>query len=180
MNPNPFKTRHESDCPSDDLTEAVLRDLASPAIHFEGRLLEQTAHELGGYALLVPAPRQAFQPPAASPLFFGVTCEINSDVRESHHFHPHQVEIYCVIKGLIRILTWRGVSYRDFVLRAGDALVVPPGSCHHLCEWIEPGVCYVFRSPNDITGEAAKILCDGSIHARVGNGVFKEANLKAA
>lgn len=60
--------------------------------------------------------------------------------------------------------TWLGLAHREFLLKAGDALVVPPGSCHHLIEWTEPGVAYVVRSPNDITGEPAKILCDESKH----------------
>jgi quercetin dioxygenase-like cupin family protein len=128
-------------------------------------LLEQTAQEKGGYAILVPAPRSPFQPPMASPLFFGITSEVTSGQRESHHFHPHQIEIYCLIKGGFRMRTWLGLQEREFVLRSpGDAIVVPPGCCHHLEEWLKPGVCYVFRSPNDVTGDAAKIQCDGSIH----------------
>jgi mannose-6-phosphate isomerase-like protein (cupin superfamily) len=168
--------RHDTHRPaSERLADSVVCHLTSPAIHLDGGLLEETARERGGYAVLVPAPRFPFQPPLASPMFFGVTCEVNSDTRESHHFHPHQVEVYCVTKGLVRIRTWLGLFQRDFVLKPGDALVVPPGSCHHLCEWIEPGVCYVFRSPNDITGDAAKILCDGSVHARQSDILLKAA-----
>jgi hypothetical protein len=146
--------------PSCELAEIVQQDVCTPAIHLQGSLLEETAHEKGGFGLLVPSPRHAFQPTFALPMFFGVTCEVNSEARESHHFHPHQVEVYCMAKGVVRMQTWLGLSEREFILRAGDALIVPPGSCHHLCEWLQRGVCYVFRSPNDITGDAAKVQCD--------------------
>src|SRR5262249_24952186 len=144
--------------PSELLAQSVLRDLGAPAYHFDGGLLEQTAHEQGGFAVMVPARRQPFQLPMGLATFFGITCERNAN--ESHHFHPHQVEVYLVMKGALRMRTWLGLAHKEFLLKAGDALVVPPGSCHHLTEWIEPGVAYVVRSPNDITGEPAKILCD--------------------
>jgi hypothetical protein len=136
--------------PSEVLARNVLRDLASPAYHFEGGLLERTAKEQGGFAVMVPARRQLYQLPMGLAAFFGITCERNAN--ESHHFHPHQVEVYLVMKG-------------------AHALVVPPGSCHHLTEWIEPGVAYVVRSPNDITGEPAKILCDESKHFQSEDGI---------
>jgi mannose-6-phosphate isomerase-like protein (cupin superfamily) len=150
---------------SEVLAQEVLRDLTSPAIHFDGCLLEQMAKEEGGFAVMAPSRRRKFQLPMASPVFFGITSEVNSGERESHHFHPHQVEIYVLIRGAFRMKTWLGFQEREFVLESpGDTVVVPPGSCHHLCEWLEPGVAYVFRSPNDITGEAAKILCDVAAH----------------
>lgn len=165
---------HKEELATKLLTQNVLRDLGSPAYHFDGRLLERTAKEQGGgFAVSVPARRQAFQLPVGLPEFFGITCELNPN--ESHHFHPHQVEIYCVIKGVVRMQTWLGLCHREFLLKAGDVLVVPPGSCHHLCEWIEPGVAYVFRSPNDITGEAAKIQCDVSMHRQMEDDVILKA-----
>jgi mannose-6-phosphate isomerase-like protein (cupin superfamily) len=158
---------------SELLAQSVLRGLAAPAYYFDGELLAQTAQEQGGFAVTVPARRQPFQLPMGLGAFFGITCERNAN--ESHHFHPHQVEIYIVMKGVLRLETWLGLTHKEFLLQAGDALVVPPGSCHHLTEWIEPGVAYVLRSPNDITGEAAKIVCDESKHCRQEQGVRLEA-----
>ena len=124
--------------PSELLAQNVLRDLATPAYHFDGSLLEQTAKEQGGFAVMVPARRQPFQLPMGLAAFFGITCERN--VNESHHFHPHQVEVYLVMKGALRMHTWLGLTHKEFLLKAGDALVVPPGSCHHLTEWVEPEI----------------------------------------
>ena len=152
------------DAPSERLAQSVLRELTSPAYYFDGGLLEEAAKEQGGFAIMVPARRQPFQLPMGLSLFFGVTCERNSS--ETHHLHPHQVEVYFVIKGILRMHTWLGLAHKEFLLKAGDALVVPPGSCHFLSEWIEPGLAYVVRSPNDITGEPAKILCDDSNHGQ--------------
>jgi len=152
---------------SDLLAETVLEQLTSPALCLPRQLLERTAREQGGgYAISVPARRQPFQLPQASPLFLGVTSELRSDERESHHFHPHNWEVYCLLTGSIRMKTFLGFCEKEFILNPGDILICPAGSCHHLCEWVEPGVCYVFRAPNDIIGEAAKIPCDGSIHRR--------------
>jgi mannose-6-phosphate isomerase-like protein (cupin superfamily) len=159
-------------CASEALASSVLSSLGEPATLFSGPLLEAIAKEEGGCGLDVPTPRRAFQRPMAGPIFIGVTCDAN--VHESHHFHPHQAEIYCVVRGVVRMGTWLGRRQREFILKAGDVLLVPPGSCHHLQEWIEPGLVYVFRSPNDITGDAAKIQCDGSIHCN-GNAVALKA-----
>jgi mannose-6-phosphate isomerase-like protein (cupin superfamily) len=158
------KIKHYGNRPSEALADQVIRNLALPALPLKAELLEETARELEGTALLVPGPRLPFQPPWASPIFFGVATDANLH-RESHHFHPHQLEIYCLIKGAFKMRTWLGRREEDILLRPGDVLLVPPGTCHHLYEWVEAGVAYVFRSPNDVTGDGvAKVQCDGLIH----------------
>lgn len=59
---------------SDLLAQNVLRTLAAPAYYFDGGLLEQTAREQGGFAVMVPARRQPFQLPMSLAAFFGITC----------------------------------------------------------------------------------------------------------
>lgn len=156
--------------PSERLSRNLMRDLGSPAYHFDGELLSLTAQEQGGYAVMVPVRRSGFQLPISTPMFFGITSDLNTN--ETHHYHPHQLEVYAVIRGVARMQTWLGLQHREFILKAGDVLVVPAGTCHYL-SWIEPGgTAYVFRSHNFLTGDAAKVQCDESMHRQLEEAPF--------
>src|SRR5205823_4116044 len=101
-----------------------------------------------GIAASVPVPGEPIQLPMAPTLFVGMTCDANP--HETAHRHPLQWEIYFVIRGTLRMLTWRGTERQELLASAGDIILVPPGTCHLVAEWPVPGICYVARAPNDI------------------------------
>jgi mannose-6-phosphate isomerase-like protein (cupin superfamily) len=70
------------------------------------------------------------------------------------------VEAYFPVRGQMRIACWRGTRHEEYVVGVSDILVVPAGTWHHVLGWVTPGVAYVVRGPNDLMGDAAKIVWD--------------------
>lgn len=72
----------------------------------------------------------------------------NQDAPQDRHWHEHATEIYCVIEGRMRL----EAEGQDYLLTAGDMIVVGPGASHQvlpdstlfLCRviWIGRTGCY--------------------------------------
>lgn len=147
--------------PSDTLTKLVMSQLSEPAILFPGKWIERTMEELcTGIPLAHLAPYKKFTLPFAPPFMIGTTYYGNRN--ESKHLHPQQFEAYIPVKGTLRVACWYGLDSREYLLGPGDLLLVPPG-CWHYVDWVLPangqpeGWCWVIKSPNNLTGMAAKI-----------------------
>jgi len=142
--------------PSRTLARHVQMSLSHPAIVFPASLVQQTMDQLKtGIPLIHVAPYQEFQVPYSLDFFLGATYHGNPN--ETEHLHPAQAELYIPVKGTLQVKCSYGLNSAEYLVQAGDVLLVPPGRWHFV-HWAEPGWCWVVKGPNNLTGDAAKVI----------------------
>ena len=141
---------------SEELATHIQDRLTHPAIVFPGILIHETMKELqSGIPIIHQAPWHEFQVPYALGFFLGATYDGNPN--EVWHIHPAQAELYVPVKGLLQVECSFGRSFDKYLVSPADALLIPPGRWH-FARWVEPGWCWVVKAPNDLQGDAAKLV----------------------